>query len=77
MAKKAAKPAKGARKMPPRKSVSVKGIIAQMDRTLQKLERPAAMAKESVELRRARLGLRAARDAVHGLCVPGFDIPNE
>ena len=75
-------PASQARK----KTVSVKKIIAEINRTLAKLEpaKASAQAKrtaaagadpQSYALDRAILSLRGARDVIEGTCVPGFDIP--
>ena len=75
-------PASQARK----KSVSVKKIVAEIDKTLAKLEPAKAMAQakrtaaakadpQAYALDRAVKSLRAARDVVEGTCVPGFDIP--
>jgi hypothetical protein len=64
--------------------VSVKKIVAEIDRTLKKLEpaKAAAQARagtaksvESYAIERAMMSLRGARDVVEGICVPGFDIP--
>jgi hypothetical protein len=70
-----------------KKSVSVKRIVAEIDKTLAKLEpakaataqaRRTAAAKadpQAYALDRAVMSLRAARDVIEGTCVPGFDIP--
>ena len=67
-----------------KKTVSVKKIVAEIDRTLAKLEPKATAAKKSpgaeadptaYALDRAILSLRGARDVMKGVCVPGFDIP--
>lgn len=70
-----------------KKSVSVKRIVAEIDKTLAKLEpakaataqaRKSAAAKadpQAYALDRAVMSLRAARDVIEGTCVPGFDIP--
>ena len=70
-----------------KKYVSVKKIIAEIDKALGKLEparaataqaRRTAAAKadpQAYALDRAVKSLRAARDVVEGSCVPGFDIP--
>ena len=67
-----------------KKTVSVKKIVAEIDRTLAKLEPKASAAKKSpgattdpqgYALDRAILSLRGARDVMKGVCVPGFDIP--
>jgi hypothetical protein len=82
MAKKAAKGA-GARGGPGKK-ISVKKIVAEIDKTLKALEkRTEAVSTTRVgpqashNTARARLSLRAARDAVASACVPGFEIPND
>jgi hypothetical protein len=75
-------PASQARK----KSVSVKKIVAEINKTIAKLEpaKATAQAKRSAAqssdpqayaLDRAIMSLRAARDVIEGTCVPGFDIP--
>jgi hypothetical protein len=75
-------PASQARK----KTVSVKRIVAEIDKTLAKLEPAKAIAQarrtaaaktdpQSYTLDRAVMSLRAARDVIEGTCVPGFDIP--
>ena len=75
-------PASQARK----KSVSVKRIVAEIDKTLAKLEPAKATAQarrvgaakadpQAYALDRAVMSLRAARDVIEGTCVPGFDIP--
>ena len=75
-------PASQARK----KTVSVKRIVAEIDKTLAKLEpakataqaRRTAAAKsdpQAYALDRAVMSLRAARDVIESNCVPGFDIP--
>jgi len=69
-----------------KKTVSVKKIVAEIDKTLAKLEPAKAMAQakrtaaakadpQAYALDRAVKSLRAARDVVEGTCVPGFDIP--
>ncbi len=69
-----------------KKTVSVKKIVAEINRTLAKLEpaKASAQAKrsaaagsdpQSYALDRAILSLRGARDVIEGTCVPGFDIP--
>ena len=69
-----------------KKTVSVKKIVAEIDRTLAKLEpaKASAQAKrsaaagydpQSYALDRAIMSLRGARDVIEGTCVPGFDIP--
>lgn len=70
-----------------KKTVSVKRIVAEIDKTLAKLEpakataqakRTTAVAKadpQAYALDRAVKSLRAARDVIEGTCVPGFDIP--
>lgn len=68
-----------------KKTVSVKKIVAEINRTLAKLE-PAKAATQarrtaapgdaqSYALDRAIMSLRGARDVIEGTCVPGFDIP--
>lgn len=68
------------------KTVSVKKIVAEINRTLAKLEpAKASQAKrsagqgpydpQSYALDRAIMSLRGARDVIEGTCVPGFDIP--
>jgi hypothetical protein len=83
MAKK--KPASKTYGPPRKKTVSVKKIVAEIDRTLAKLEPgQATQAKrttaastdpQSYALDRAIMSLRGARDVMKGMCVPGFDIP--
>jgi len=69
-----------------KKTVSVKRIVAEIDRTLAKLEPAKATAQakrsaaagydpQSYALDRAIMSLRGARDVIEGTCVPGFDIP--
>ena len=64
-----------------KKPVSVKKIVAEIDRALARLEpvKAASQARgadpRSYAVDRAMLSLRGARDVVAGLCVPGFDIP--
>jgi hypothetical protein len=69
-----------------KKTVSVKKIVAEINRTLAKLEpakatvqakRSAAVGydPQSYALDRAIMSLRGARDVIEGTCVPGFDIP--
>jgi hypothetical protein len=80
---KAAKAAKSAKAAPSRgkRPVSVKKIVAEINRTLAKLEpvKAAAQARgadpQSYAIDRAMMSLRGARDVVEGICVPGFDIP--
>ena len=77
MAKKTAKRASVTRRS---KTISVKKIIAEIDKTLAKLEkRTEAVARTPAghNTARARLSLRAARDAVASACVPGFEIPTD
>jgi hypothetical protein len=72
------------------KKVSVKKIVAEINRTLAKLEpaRSTVQAKgakagaagagadpQAHALQRAIMSLRGARDVIEGSCVPGFDIP--
>jgi hypothetical protein len=84
MAKK--KPASKTTASQRKKTVSVKKIVAEINRTLAKLEpaKASAQAKrtagagadpQSYALDRAILSLRGARDVIEGTCVPGFDIP--
>jgi hypothetical protein len=69
-----------------KKTVSVKKIVAEINRTLAKLEPAKAAASQakrtaapgdaqSYALDRAIMSLRGARDVIEGTCVPGFDIP--
>ena len=69
-----------------KKTVSVKKIVAEINRTLAKLEPAKAAATQakrtaapgapqSYALDRAIMSLRGARDVIEGTCVPGFDIP--
>jgi hypothetical protein len=81
MAKKAAKPA-GARGAG--KKISVKKIVAEIDRTIKALDkRTEAVSTTRLgpqaghNTARAKLSLRAARDAVASACVPGFEIPGD
>jgi hypothetical protein len=80
-AKAATSPARSAASGRGRKPVSVKKIVAEINRTLAKLEPAKAAAKasgadpQSYALDRAMMSLRGARDVVEGICVPGFDIP--
>jgi hypothetical protein len=71
---------------PRRKTVSVKRIVAEIDKALARLEpaKASAQAKRSVaaksdpqaySLDRTVMSLRAARDVIESNCVPGFDIP--
>jgi hypothetical protein len=83
MAKK--KPASKTAASPRKKTVSVKKIVAEIDRTLAKLEpakgtqakRTTAVGTDpqAYALDRAIMSLRGARDVMKGMCVPGFDIP--
>ena len=85
MAKK--KPASKTTASQRKKTISVKKIVAEINRTLAKLEpatataqakRTTAVAKadpQAYALDRVVKSLRAARDVVEGTCVPGFDIP--
>jgi hypothetical protein len=84
MAKK--KPASKTSAAARKKTVSVKKIVAEINRTLAKLEPAKATAQakrttaagydpQSYALDRAILSLRGARDVIEGTCVPGFDIP--
>ena len=84
MAKK--KPASKTTASQRKKTISVKKIVAEINRTLAKLEpaKASAQAKrtaaagadpQSYALDRAILSLRGARDVIEGTCVPGFDIP--
>jgi hypothetical protein len=67
------------------KTVSVKRIVAEIDRTLAKLEPAKAVAAkrspaagadpQAYALDRAIMQLRGAREVMKGVCVPGFDIP--
>jgi len=70
------------------RGVSVKKIVAEIDRALAKLEpkyttvqargkAAAGMAPDpqAHSLQRAIMSLRGARDVIEGTCVPGFDIP--
>ena len=84
MAKKKPAATPAAPKSRQKKTVSVKKIVAEIDRTLAKLEPKASAAKKSpgaesdpqaYALDRAILSLRGARDVMKGVCVPGFDIP--
>lgn len=69
-----------------KRTVSVKRIVAEIDKALAKLEpaKASAQAKRSVaaksdpqaySLDRTVMSLRAARDVIESNCVPGFDIP--
>ena len=74
-------PAKAAASSRGKKPVSVKKIVAEIDRTLARLEPVKAAARargadpRSYAIDRAMMSLRGARDVVEGICVPGFDIP--
>jgi hypothetical protein len=74
-------PAKSAAPGRGKRQVSVKKIVAEINRTLAKLEpvKAAAHARgaapQSYAIDRAMMSLRGARDVVEGICVPGFDIP--
>jgi hypothetical protein len=71
------------------KKVSVKKIVAEINRTLAKLEPAQATGQAKAAkgpagavpdpqvhaLQRAIMSLRGARDVIEGTCVPGFDIP--
>jgi len=62
------------------KKISVKKIMAEIDKTLAALDkRPDAVARPQpgYHTARAKLSLRAARDAVASACVPGFEIPSD
>jgi hypothetical protein len=78
---KSAKAAKAAAPSRGKRPVSVKKIVAEINRTLAKLEpvKAAAQARgadpQSYAIDRAMISLRGARDVVEGICVPGFDIP--
>jgi hypothetical protein len=80
-AKPVTSPAKAAAPSRGKKAVSVKKIVAEINRTLAKLEpvKAAAQARgadpQSYAIDRAMMSLRGARDVVEGMCVPGFDIP--
>jgi hypothetical protein len=73
MAKKTSKSASGRRRQ-----ISLKKIVAEIDKVLAELEKPATK-ERSIEgvynVTRARLSLKAARDAVQSACVPNFDFP--
>jgi hypothetical protein len=66
--------------------VSVKKIVAEINKTLAKLESAKATITQAQAkgagpdprghaLDRAIMSLRGARDVAEGTCVPGFDIP--
>lgn len=68
------------------KKVSVKKIVAEINKTLAKLESAKATITQAQAkgagpdprghaLDRAIMSLRGARDVTEGTCVPGFDIP--
>jgi len=90
MAKKkaAAKSSPASKSRSATRGVSVKKIVAEIDRALAKLEpqyttvqargkAAAGMASDpqAHSLQRAIMSLRGARDVIEGTCVPGFDIP--
>jgi hypothetical protein len=68
------------------KKVSVKKIVAEINKSLAKLESAKATITQAqakgagpdprgYALDRAIMSLRGARDVAQGTCVPGFDIP--
>jgi hypothetical protein len=72
-------PRTGTSKTAAGRKISLKKIVKDIDRALKALE-PAVEARAaapSVNVQRARLSLRAARDAVESACVPGFEIPSD
>jgi hypothetical protein len=77
---------KAASKSTPAKApkVSVKKIVAEINKTLAKVESAKATIVQAKgagpdprghALDRAIMSLRGARDVIEGTCVPGFDIP--
>jgi hypothetical protein len=85
MAKKKPTSAPSAAKSRKPKTVSVKKIVAEIERAVAKLEAAkattvqargaAAGDPQAYALDRAIMSLRAAGDVAKGTCVPGFDIP--
>ena len=60
-----------------KKKVSVKQIVADIDKAMKALEgRTLAAAEPSREIERARKALAAARDAVESSCLPEFYLPS-
>ena len=61
-----------------RRAISLKKIIAEIDKVLAELEKAGPKArslKGTHGVTRARLSLRAARSSVESACVPNFDLP--
>ena len=69
-----------------KKTVSVKKIVAEINRRSPSSSRPRPPPRpsgpprpgadpQSYALDRAIMSLRGARDVIEGTCVPGFDIP--
>jgi len=58
----------------PGRKISLKKIVAEIDKVLAQLEKTGAKPR-SIEGERTRLTLTAARDFVRGVCVPNFDLP--
>lgn len=62
---------------PGAKKVSVKQILAEIDKALKALETNTIAVKEpSREIERARKALGAARNAVESTCLPEFYLPS-
>lgn len=60
------------------KKVSLKHIVAEIERALEQLggEAPAKGAR-SEDVERAKKELRAVRETVKAICGPNFDLPAE
>jgi exonuclease VII small subunit len=57
------------------KKVSLKQIIAEIDKTLADLETSVPKVEGSHDLERAKKTLKAVRDTVQAACFPNLDLP--
>jgi hypothetical protein len=61
-----------------RRKISLKKIIAEIDKVLSELDKPAPRARSTTgpdTVAKARLSLKAARSAIESVCVPNFEFP--
>jgi hypothetical protein len=58
------------------RKVSLKKIVKEIDKAIGQIDKPTARSTEGTQaVARAKLALRAARDAVASVCMPGFNFP--
>jgi hypothetical protein len=62
--------------MPPKKSVSLKPIVAAIDEAVKQLENLPSMPGKDNTTARVTQALMGLRHTTEALCLPGFDVPD-